>query len=308
MPIKKFSITKAEEIVYLYAEVLSGDFTNNLQPYSALPMEDLFNSVNLVLAYDFKNQIPTDWIKTTPIINYARYFLPNDLYHELEKYPLDSKEYKVKARDFSINYFESLMKDGSLAKSESSDSILNFCISIGRENPEYWQLIYKRLGLEIDNSDYKLDIIEKESNPPKIKKGKKDNFNNYSYISIGVLFISIFVFISEKASTNLWADILKFGLVFGSYFAIQFIIDGTFVKNDKAANRFTKIIYLIGIASITAIVVFMVSRTNYDMFFEYFTIISLPSFISAINSFTKDSKMSGIERLKQRKELERFDS
>ena len=309
MSLKKMSITKAMEIIHFYRDV-EDKGNGQLLPCSLLPLEDLSHATNLILADVFKNEWSTDWIKNTPISKYSNYFIPDELYEELHNCPFESKERKCKQIQFSTEYFNLLKSDVFYSKLESAESILEYCKNIGRENENYWQLVYKRLGLEIDNSDNKLDLTQN------IRRKKAETFTTYSIITLILSLIISLFFISNRTRENLGYDLLKALSLFISYFITKMLIQNFCLKNDKPLNTRNKIFYNIVIIFCCYIASLFLSNMswygaapgsslNYNLVFEYFIIITISSFFGAYKGYAEDRKWSKKERLQKRYENEK---
>jgi len=77
-------------------------------------------------------------------------FVPDDQLAELEGLSPDSPEFFKKKFSIMPSMLDSdgNFKDGRLASLETHASFGNFCRSIGAKDPNYWTMVYERIGLE----------------------------------------------------------------------------------------------------------------------------------------------------------------
>jgi len=160
MALKNMSIKKSDEIMTLYFDLLTqwGDNQISIYPYSALKGYDIFdidNGLKIFLAnLIFKKNLSDDEIKqyrgwgSMGIINYKLAFAPDDFVYELNKLDKNSSEYRIKEGSILERPHDGMVKIFDNENKEPITSFFDFCLSLGKNNPDYWKLVYDRLGID----------------------------------------------------------------------------------------------------------------------------------------------------------------
>jgi hypothetical protein len=89
------------------------------------------------------------------LLNLCESLVPDQTIDDLNKYKYGSSEYI--AKDFElVDRADNLVV---LKYRETIESFLKHCISIGRDNPEYWVRVYYRLGLVYNPDDEEINSL-----------------------------------------------------------------------------------------------------------------------------------------------------
>jgi hypothetical protein len=92
------------------------------------------------------------------LINLCFYLVLDSIIDELRKYKYRSSEYFSKVFELvDHKEYDKFMS----AENETIESFLKYCISIGRDNPEYWLRVYYRLGLLYNPDDEIINTLNK---------------------------------------------------------------------------------------------------------------------------------------------------
>lgn len=313
MPRNKLSITKATEIFDYWGELI-GKHDGIYYPSSSLEFKDVSNSINLIIAYDYFN-LPhfyseekllklENWVNQISgscIKHYHRHFLLDDIFNRiLSKYSKDSFEYKTQGADLSLRYFE-FLRDNHFYNRISEDEFFKFCVSLGNRNTLYWELVYQKLGLEIDNSDLKLPV--KKVAIKTIERNKfNENLDLYLVLITGVYLVLFLIFCNYRESVGY--HYFYFVIIYFSYFLSKSISENVFFKREKALPNKLKILSLVSCAMIVfgislSLFFFRDNGLDIQRVFEWFTTLIIPCLIGVNESIKKDTDAT----LQERKEI-----
>jgi hypothetical protein len=171
MPLKKMSYKTANKIFDLYCNrLLNLDKLARYQKYGYADLNgydiiDISNAMKLLAANRVFNTYMFNDNKKAELKKYALedgsgltsfffHFFPDDIASKLRRIdPADEKgfiEYAQLTGD-TMNVIEYQL----LNKEETPDSFLNYCIHIGRTDPNYWGKVYERIGISWETTDDK---------------------------------------------------------------------------------------------------------------------------------------------------------
>lgn len=175
MALNRITLKNAQEIVDIYSSLMEnkGEEDYSYSKMLGYDIYDIDNSIKLLIAY---------YVFTTPILDDERLkrlkefaswgqngvtlffmsFVPDYVYKEISQYKYLSPEYLHKKNKLTAdgNY---LSKDFHVfleRKLETMDSYLEYCIKIGKNDPEYWPKIYSRLDLIFVPKDEIIDTAK----------------------------------------------------------------------------------------------------------------------------------------------------
>jgi hypothetical protein len=173
MPKNKMSYGTAHKIIDIYSELLMN--LSKLEKYEKYAYSDLkgydlidiSNALKLTAAFRLYNIYELNdkeieklkWYAqedSSGLLQFFFHFFPDNVASELKKLDhnnemaiLDS----IKLTKDSQSEIQQLFN-----KEETPDSFLNYCISVGRFDPNYWGKIYERIGIRWETNDNK-DLI-----------------------------------------------------------------------------------------------------------------------------------------------------
>jgi hypothetical protein len=128
-----------------------------------LSIPELQIAVNLFVAYDFYKTTDFDKIKASAdncdsaIINIMGRYIPDEIVNELNKYEYQSSDYRhyeyelVYGKEWPNKFTEHLIK---ISNNETATSLLDYCINIGKYNPDYWEKVFSRLNIKYVSDKY----------------------------------------------------------------------------------------------------------------------------------------------------------
>lgn len=169
-PLNSMTFTQAEIIYNKYHKLL-GEGLDYMLPYSYLNFIDICNSINLMVAFGYYNletRFNNDIIKfekavkdvTGSVLFYDIYFIEDVYYNQIadKKYTSsDCFEIRSKKRKDEEVYKSSPdYKEDNSYKGEVAESFYYYCQSLNIRGKEYWEKVYERLHLTMDNSDRRL--------------------------------------------------------------------------------------------------------------------------------------------------------
>lgn len=181
MPIPKMSYNTADKIILIYADLLMnnsrlGQFEkysySNLDGYDLI---DISNALKLTTAY---RVYTTEYIDDRKLDEFNRYadedgasltqffffFYPEEVVFELKKLDPNDKKSLIE----SIKLTENSQSELKLLydKEETVKSFLDYCLHIGNLNPNFWELIYNRIGItwETNNENDYINFLIKYGN------------------------------------------------------------------------------------------------------------------------------------------------
>lgn len=165
MPKKEMSYKLADKIITLYSNLLIN--SKKFKPHEKYSYSDLggydiidvSNAIKLNIAYRVfinDDQKPIDLAKyaetsSGALFGYLDLFYPDHIVTELNSICGDdihafAKRYELK-KDISNEIQTQLFNE------ETPESFLEYCISIGKSDHDYWEKIYDRIGITWDSSD-----------------------------------------------------------------------------------------------------------------------------------------------------------
>ena len=160
MALKSMSVKKSDEIMTLYFALMAkfGEDSSTIYPYSALKGYDIFDIDNALKIF-LANQIHRKYLSEAEIIKLRNWggqglwtfntsFAPDEFVYKLNKLEKHSTEYWNMKDDFILNPPTGMVKIFYDEDKETTESFFDFCLSLGREHPNYWKEVYNRLGIE----------------------------------------------------------------------------------------------------------------------------------------------------------------
>ncbi len=174
MPLKKMSYNTANKIFDLYCERLNnvaklGRYKkyaySDLNGYDVI---DIANAMKLLAAYRVFNASSVDDSKITELKKYASEdstgliiyfsnFFPEDIANKLRRIDPEDEKGIIEYVHLTSDWMNSELFQ-ILSKEETPRSFLDYCIDLGRTDPNYWGKVYDRLGITWETNDDK-DLI-----------------------------------------------------------------------------------------------------------------------------------------------------
>jgi hypothetical protein len=165
MPKNEMSYNLADQIITLYSNLLIN--SEKFKPHEKYSYSDLggydiidvSNAIKLNIAYRVfisDDQKPIDVAKYTEtssgaLFGYLDLFYPDHIVTELNAICGDNIHAAAKRYELTKDILKEIQT--RLYKEETPESFLEYCISIGKSDPEYWKKIYDRIGITWDSSD-----------------------------------------------------------------------------------------------------------------------------------------------------------
>jgi len=165
MPKNEMSYNLADKIITLYSNLLMNLDKLKLHekyPYSALngyDIIDISNAVKLNIAYrvfisdDKKPNNVAEYTEASSValLGYLDLFYPDNIATEFNAIYGDD----IQAFSKKYELTKDILKDieTQLYDEETPKSFLEYCISTGKSDPDYWKKIYDRIGITWDSSD-----------------------------------------------------------------------------------------------------------------------------------------------------------
>lgn len=173
MPKNKISYNTANRIIDIYAALLMnlsklGKYEkyaySDLKGYDLI---DISNALKLTAAFRLYNTYDLSDKKIEEFKKYAEedgsglmqfffHFYPDNVVSELKK--LDPNNQMAILDSIKLTKDSQTEIEELFNKEETPNSFLNYCISIGRSDPNYWGKVYDRIGIEWETNDDK-DLI-----------------------------------------------------------------------------------------------------------------------------------------------------
>jgi hypothetical protein len=171
MPLQKMSYKTANKIFDLYCDrLINLDKLGTYRKYgysdlNGYDIVDISNAMKLLAANRVFNTYNLDETKQAELKKYASedgsglttfffHFFPDDIATKLSRIdPNDDKgfvEYAHLTSDTMNSEWYKLLN-----KEETPTSFLNYCIQIGRTDPNYWGKVYDRIGISWETDDEK---------------------------------------------------------------------------------------------------------------------------------------------------------
>ncbi len=168
MPIPKMSYNTADKIILIYADLLiNNSKLGQFEKYSYSILDgydliDILNALKLTTAY---RVYTTEYIDDRKLDEFNRYadedgasltqffffFYPEEVVSELKNLDPNDKKSLIE----SIKLTENSQSELKLlyGKEETVKSFLDYCLHIGNSNPNFWELIYNRIGITWETND-----------------------------------------------------------------------------------------------------------------------------------------------------------
>jgi hypothetical protein len=171
MPLAKMSYNTANKIFDLYCDKLVNlDKLGGYEKYgysdlNGYDLIDISNAMKLLTAVRVFNTYTPDENKRCELKKYASqdgaglaafffHFFPDDVANKLKRIDPNDKKGIIEYAHLTANAMESEWYQ-LFNKEETPESFLNYCIHIGRSDPNYWGKVYERIGISWETNDDK---------------------------------------------------------------------------------------------------------------------------------------------------------
>jgi hypothetical protein len=171
MPLKKMSYNAANKIFDLYCDrLINLDKLGRYKKYAYSDLNgydviDISNAMKLLAANRVYNTYILDDNKKAEFKKYASeddsgltsfffHFFPDDVANKLRRINPDDEKGIIEYIHLRSNAMNSEMYH-LLSKEETAESFLNYCIHIGRSDPNFWGKVYARIGISWETNDDK---------------------------------------------------------------------------------------------------------------------------------------------------------
>jgi len=200
------SYTTADKIVSTYSALLMNvDSLDLYKKYSYSDLQgydiiDVSNALKLMIAYrvfinNDINETKIEELKkyteagAVALISFLDLFYPDQVVLELNKIDPNDKMAIVKSINIKKDSLAEI--ESQFRKEETPDSFLEYCLNVGKLDPDYWELIYKRIGITWETNDeydrIYINIALKYGNVNSNKKSKEINKSKSSSSILGYL-------------------------------------------------------------------------------------------------------------------------
>jgi hypothetical protein len=175
MALNRITLKNAQEIVENYM-VLMENKSEKDYSYSEMHGYDIYdidNSLKLLTAYYVYDSYMIDDERLKKLEVFAAWgddgvnlyfmsFVPDHIYKEISKHKCLSLEYLDRKIEllFGGDVVSKDHREFLERKLETTKSFLDFCIKTGKNNPEYWSIIYSRLNLKYIPKDEIIDTTK----------------------------------------------------------------------------------------------------------------------------------------------------
>jgi hypothetical protein len=170
MPKTKMSYKTADKIISIYAELLMNlkklskyekYAYSDLKGYDLIDISNAFKltaAYRVFNAYDLTNRKVDEFKKYAEedgsgLMQFFFHFYPDNVANELKKLDPNDKMAMLSSIKLTSDSQDELRSHFN--KEETPDSFLDYCISIGRSDPNYWGKVYKRIGITWETNDDK---------------------------------------------------------------------------------------------------------------------------------------------------------
>ena len=171
MPLKKMSYKTAAKIFDLYCDrLINLDKLGKYKKYGYSDLNgydiiDVSNAMKLLAANRLFNTYSLDDNNKAELkkyasedgaalINFFFHFFPDDIASKLQRIDPNDEKGIIEYSHLTSDAINSEMYK-LLNREETTDSFLNYCIDIGRTDPNYWGKVYDRLGILWETNDDK---------------------------------------------------------------------------------------------------------------------------------------------------------
>lgn len=175
MPFKKMSYNTADKIVDLYSGLLVN--IKNLKQYErygyshlkGYDVVDIANAMKLIIAYRFFNnekfEDTNNYVSaaSSALSAFSFQFFPDEIAQKLKLIDLTDDRQAILDYSKLTRDSEQLEMNKLLNPQETPESFFQYCISLGKTNPDYWETVYSRIGItwETDNDRDRIYFIIK---------------------------------------------------------------------------------------------------------------------------------------------------
>lgn len=162
------TIEKALNNIQFYKKITSDSNLYTYYPYSQLSKAELLNSFKLDVALRYFNTIQNEgWLSKLKHVAshwdvgysmYSNYFKFDTHLSELNKFTeLSGIDIARKLREIESSTDEQLVANNNENQFQTTQLFLKTCISIGKEDNEYWDKVFKHLQISSGKSEPCMD-------------------------------------------------------------------------------------------------------------------------------------------------------